>query len=145
MENLEDIAISEYSRHMAYIPSLDDGKGGFEVGDWQTSIYVTKNGSKIGTGPILKGASGTAYYNGKLYAFEQGNDANKYTVGIYDEENNRVGSIDLGKYVEIDNIAAVSAGGMSSFTGKDGITYMLLSLQRLGEPVRFPQRREAQR
>lgn len=137
MENLEDIAISEYSRHMAYIPSLDDGKGGFEVGDWQTSIYVTKNGSKIGTGPILKGASGTAYYNGKLYAFEQGNNANKYTVGIYDEENNRVGSIDLGKHVEIDNIAAVSAGGMSSFTGKDGITYMLLSLQRQGEPVQF--------
>lgn len=137
MENMEDIAISEYSRHMAYIPSLDDGKGGFEVGDWQTSIYVTKNGSKIGTGPILKGASGTAYYNGKLYAFEQGNDANKYTVGIYDEENNRVGSIDLGKYVEIDNIAAVSAGGMSSFTGKDGITYLLLSLQRQGEPVQF--------
>lgn len=137
MENMEDIAISEYSRHMAYIPSLDDGKGGFEVGDWQTSIYVTKNGSKIGTGPILKGASGTAYYNGKLYAFEQGNDANKYTIGIYDEKNNRVGSIDLGKYVEIDNIAAVSAGGMSSFTGKDGITYMLLSLQRQGEPVQF--------
>lgn len=137
MENMEDIAISEYSRHMAYIPSLDDGKGGFEVGDWQTSIYVTKNGSKIGTGPILKGASGTAYYNGKLYAFEQGNDANKYTVGIYDEENNRVGSINLGKYVEIDNIAAVSAGGMSSFTGKDGITYLLLSLQRQGEPVQF--------
>ena len=137
MENLEDIAISEYSRHMAYIPSLDDGKGGFEVGDWQTSIYVTKNGSKIGTGPILKGASGTAYYNGKLYAFEQGNDANKYTVGIYDDENERVGSIDLGKYVEIDDIASVSAGGMSSFTGKDGITYMLLSLQRQGEPVQF--------
>lgn len=137
MENLEDIAISEYSRHMAYIPSLDDGKGGFEVGDWQTSIYVTKNGSKIGTGPILKGASGTAYYNGKLYAFEQGNDANKYTVGIYDNENNRVGSIDLGKYLEIDDIASVSAGGMSSFTGKDGITYMLLSLQRQGEPVQF--------
>lgn len=137
MENMEDIAISEYSRHMAYIPSLDGGKGGFEVGDWQTSIYVTKNGSKIGTGPILKGASGTAYYNGKLYAFEQGNDANKYTVGIYDDENNRVGSIDLGKYLEIDDIAAVSAGGMSSFTGKDGITYMLLSLQRQGEPVQF--------
>lgn len=137
MENLEDIAISEYSRHMAYIPSLDDGKGGFEVGDWQTSIYVTKNGSKIGTGPILKGASGTAYYNGKLYAFEQGNDANKYTVGIYDDENERVGSINLGKYLEIDDIASVSAGGMSSFTGKDGITYMLLSLQRQGEPVQF--------
>lgn len=137
MENMEDIAISEYSRHMAYIPTLDDGKGGFEVGDWQTSIYVTKNGSKIGTGPILKGASGTAYYNGKLYAFEQGNDANKYTVGIYDDENERVGSIDLGKYLEIDDIASVSAGGMSSFTGKDGITYMLLSLQRQGEPVQF--------
>ena len=137
MENKEDIAISEYSRHLAYVPSLDGGKGGFEVGDWQTSIYVTKNGGKIGTGPILKGASGTAYHNGKLYAFEQGNDANKYTIGIYDDENERVGSIDLGKYVEIDDIASVSAGGMSSFTGKDGITYLLLSLQRQGEPVQF--------
>lgn len=138
MKNLEDIAISEYSRHMAYIPTLDDGNGGFEVGDWQSSIYVAKNGSKLGTGPILKGASGTAYFDGKLYAFEQGNEANKYTVGIYDmESGDRVGSLDMGKYLEIDDIASVTAGGMSSFKAQDGITYMLLALQRQGKETEF--------
>ncbi len=32
---------------------------------------MAKDGSKLATGPVLKGASGTAYYDGKLYAFEQ--------------------------------------------------------------------------
>lgn len=138
MKNVEDIAISEYSRHLAFVPTLDGGNGGFEVGDWQSSIYVAKNGSKLGTGPIYKGASGTAYANGKIYAFEQGNDANKYTIGIYDfATGERTGSIDMGKYVEIDDIASVSAGGMSSFISNDGITYMLLSLQRQGKPTEF--------
>ena len=138
MQNLEDISISEYSRHMAYVPSLDGGKGGFEVGDWETSIYVAKNGGKLGTGPTLKGASGTAYYDGKLYAFEQGNDANKYTIGIYDfQSGDRIGQIDMGKYGEIDDIASATAGGMSSFTSKDGVNYLLLSLQRQGKEAEF--------
>ncbi len=138
MQNLEDISISEYSRHMAYVPTLDNGNGGFEVGDWETSIYVAKNGGKLGTGPSFKGASGTAYYDGKIYAFEQGNDANKYTIGIYDfATGDRIGSIDMGKYGEIDNIAPATAGGMSSFTSKDGITYLLLALQRQDEATEF--------
>ena len=138
MQNVEDIAISEYSRHMAYIPTLDEGNGGFEVGDWQSSIYVAKNGSKLGTGPILKGAAGTAWYDGKLYAFEQGNDANKYTIGIYDmESGDRIGSLDMGKYLEIDDVASATAGGMSSFKGQDGITYMLLALQRQNQETEF--------
>lgn len=138
MENVEDIAISEYSRHMAYIPSLDNGNGGFEVGDWESSIYVAKNGSKLGTGPTLKGAAGTAYYDGKLYAFEQGNESNKYTIGIYDmESGDRLGSLDMGKYLEIDDIASATAGGMSSFKANDGITYLLLALQRRNEETEF--------
>lgn len=138
MENVEDIAISEYSRHMAYIPSLDNGNGGFEVGDWESSIYVAKNGGKLGTGPTLKGAAGTAYHDGKIYAFEQGNDANKYTIGIYDmASGDRVGSLDMGRYGEIDDIASVTAGGMSSFEAKDGITYLLLALQRRNEQTEF--------
>ena len=105
MKLMKSIDISEYSRHLAYIPTLDGGKGGFEVGDWETSIYMAKDGSKLATGPVLKGASGTAYYDGKLYAFEQGNEANAYTIGIYDmASGERVGSLDMGKYLEIDNI-----------------------------------------
>ena len=137
MKNLEDISISEYSRHLAYVPTLDDGNGGFEVGDWETSIYVAKNGSKLGTGPTLKGASGTAVVGDRLYAFEQGND-NKHTIGIYNlESGDRIGSLDMGKYLEIDDIASASAGGMSTFTSKNGITYLLLSLQRQGVETEF--------
>ena len=138
MKLMKSIDISEYSRHLAYIPTLDGGKGGFEVGDWETSIYMAKDGSKLATGPVLKGASGTAYYDGKLYAFEQGNEANAYTIGIYDmASGERVGSLDMGKYLEIDNISSYKAGGMSSFVSPEGITYMLLALQRQGAATKF--------
>lgn len=134
----ESVAISEYSRHLAYVPTLDGGKGGFEVGDWETSIFVSKNGSKLATGPTLKGASGTAYYDGRLYAFEQGNGDNAYTIGIYDvATNKRVGAIDMGKYLEIDDMASAKAGGMSTYTSPEGITYLLLSLQRQDKNTQF--------
>lgn len=135
---LETIAISEYARHLAYVPTLDDGRGGFEVGDWETSIYVSKNGSKLGNGPVLKAAAGTACYNGKLYAFEQGGEANAYTIGVYDiATGKRQGSLDMGRYKEIPDVSSVTAGGMSSFTSADGITYLLMAMQRRGENTRF--------
>ena len=134
----ETIAISEYARHLAYVPELDGGRGGFEVGDWLTSIYVAKNGSKLATGPALKGAAGTACYDGKLYAFEQGNEANAYTIGIYDmATGQRTGSLDMGRYKELTDMASVNAGGMSTFTSADGTTYLLMALQRRGENTRF--------
>lgn len=138
MSLIETIAISEYSRHLAYIPTLDNGNGGFEVGDWETSIMISKNGSKLATGPAFKGAAGTAYYDGKIYAFEQGNDANAYTIGIYDAKTSkRIGDLDMGKYLEIDDISAATAGGMSTFSDANGETYLLLSLQRRGEQTQF--------
>ena len=138
MKLVKSIDISEYSRHLAYIPTLDNGNGGFEAGDWETSIYMRKDGSKLATGPTLKGASGTAYYDGKLYAFEQGNEENAYTIGIYDiATGDRVGSLDMGKYLEIDKISSYKAGGMSSYVSPEGITYLLLALQCQGAPAKF--------
>ncbi len=138
MSLVESIDISEYSRHLAYVPTLDGGNGGFEVGDWNTSILVAKNGSKLGTGPTLKAANGTAYYDGKLYAFEQANDANYYTIGIYDlATNTRVGSIDMGQYLEISDIASAQAGGMSAFCDKSGATYLVMALQRRNQATEF--------
>lgn len=135
---LETIAISEYARHLAFVPTLDNGRGGFEVGDWETSIYVSKNGSKLGNGPVLKAAAGTAYSNGLLYAFEQGGEENAYTIGIYDmATGQRKGSLDMGKYHEIPDMSSVTAGGMSAFTSADGITYLLIAMQRRGENTRF--------
>lgn len=138
MRKIKTIAISEYSRHLAYIPSLNNGNGGFETGDWTTSIYIAKDGSKLGEGPTLKGAAGTAYYDGKLYAFEQGNNENGYTIGIYDmATSERVGSLDMGKYLELGDMSNYKAGGMSSFVSPEGITYMLMALQRQGYPTKF--------
>ena len=134
---LATMTISEFSRHLAYIPELDGGNGGFEVGDWETSIYVRKDGSKIGNGPALLGASGTAYNDGLLYAFEQGGD-NTRTIGIYDfATSQRVGSIDVTAYSEITGISTASAGGMSVVSRPDGSKFLALALQRQDANTKF--------
>lgn len=135
---LETVDISEYARHMAYIPELDNGNGGFEVGDWETSILVSRDGSKLATGPTLLGAAGTAYHNGKLYALEQGRTDNAYTVGIYDlATNTGVGTINLGDYAELTDIEAASGGGMSVVSTADGLTLLAIALQRADGNTRF--------
>ena len=136
-EIIETLSISEYSRHLAYVPDLDNGNGGFEVGDWETSIYVTKNGSKIGNGPTLLGASGTAYHDGLLYAFEQGGE-NAHTIGIYDFNTlQRVGSIDMSEYSELGDISDASAGGMSVVNRPDGSAFIAMALQRPNNTSKF--------
>lgn len=132
MENktvTDTISISEIAFHVTYIPDLDNGRGGFEVGDWETSIYVTKRGAKLGNGPSYLGAAGTAYYNGILYAFEQGHDS-RYTLCSYDfATGEAIASIDLGDYVEINPETNASAGGMSVITTREGLTLLALTLQ----------------
>ncbi|MGN1263244.1 MAG: hypothetical protein ACI4TW_04340, partial [Prevotella sp.] len=127
---LETIAISEYARHISFIPDADGGNGGFEIGDWQTSIYVDRNGSKQGDGPALLGAAGTAYHNGKLYAFEQGSTDNAYSIGVYDyATGERTGEINLADYVELSLDESTMAGGMSTVTTPEGMTYLAVALQ----------------
>lgn len=126
---LEQNNISEIARHITYIPELDNGKGGFEVGDWESSIYVTRRGAKLGDGPRYKGAAGTAYHEGKLYAFEQGN-ANAHTIGIYDYETcKRIGEIDLENYTGLNETLSSVAGGMSVVRTPDGLTLLALMAQ----------------
>ena len=128
---LETIDISEYARHLAYVPELNNGRGGFEVGDWETSIFVSKDGSKLASGPELLGAAGTACHNGLLYAFEQGHTQNAFTVGVYDMTTfERVDSINLEDYVELTAIEQASAGGMSVITTAEGLQLLALALQR---------------
>ena len=126
---LEERPISEYARHLTYIPDLDGGKGGFEVGDWESSIYTNRIGSKIATGPTLKGACGTAYHDGRLYAFEQGG-SNPYTIGIYDfRTSQRIGQIDLADYTGLSSIESASAGGMSVIHTPEGLTILAVCIQ----------------
>lgn len=132
MENktvTDTISISEIALHVTYIPDLDNGRGGFEVGDWETSIYVSKRGAKLGNGPSYVGAAGTAYYNGILYAFEQGRDS-RYTLCSYDfATGEEIACIDIGEYVEINPETNASAGGMSVINTRDGLTLLAMVLQ----------------
>ena len=132
MENkaiLDTISVSEIARHIAYIPELDNGKGGFEVGDWETSIYVSKRGAKLGDGPMLKGASGSAYFNGTLYTFEQGYE-HPYMICCYEQATGKLKkNIDISNYIEITPEMGSMAGGMSVITTNEGLNLLAVALQ----------------
>lgn len=76
-----DVAIPV--RHICFIPELDEGRGGFEVGDWNTSSYIDREGNIIKdtalklditddlTTSIGLQVYGTAYHNGKIYVHSQ--------------------------------------------------------------------------
>lgn len=128
------IPISEYARHLDYIPEQD----AFVVGDWQSSIIVGRDGSKLATGPVLRGAAGSAVVGGKLYAFEQGATDNAHTIAIYDMSTGlRTDSIDIAGYTELGDLASATAGGLSAIRTPEGITYLALSVQRPGNTQLF--------
>lgn len=128
-EITDEISISEIGRHIAYVPELDGGRGGFEVGDWQTSIYTSLHGAKLGNGPTLKGAAGSAYYNGVLYTFEQGWDK-RYELCAYDFASGKLlWHTSLADYAAIKPTENASAGGMSVIRTAEGYQLLTLCLQ----------------
>lgn len=131
-EITDEMTISEIGRHIAFVPSLDGGRGGFEVGDWQTSIYTSLKGAKLGTGPaVLKGASGSAYANGILYTLEQGYNKDKpYELCAYDQATGELlRHTTLSNYGLINPSESASAGGMSTITTTDGYKFIVAGLQ----------------
>lgn len=129
MTIVDTLSISEIARHIAYIPELDNGNGGFEVGDWESSIYVSKGGAKLSNGPVLKGAAGSAYHNGTLYTFEQGYD-NPYMICCYDQATGELKrTIDVSSYIEITPETGAKAGGMSVIYTKEGLELLAVALQ----------------
>lgn len=135
---LNSYSIAEYGRHLAYIPELNNGKGGFEVGDWNTGILVSPTGAKLGVGPSYHAAAGTAYYDGCIYAFEQNNPLNSHCIAVYDLESHRhIRTIDLEQYVELTGVEECYAGGASTFQTADGTTVLALCLQFGDRPSRL--------
>ena len=134
----QTIDISEYARHLTYSAALNNGKGGFVVGDWETSIIVAADGSKLADGPALLGASGTACVGTTLYAFEQGGKANAHTLGVYDlTTGKRTATIDLDEYLELSDIEGSVAGGASVIDNGNGTQLLALALQRKSGKSRF--------
>jgi len=132
MEITDTRSVSEIARHLAYIPTLDDGRGGFEVGDWETSIYVTAAGAKLGNGPTLNGAAGSAYYDGTLYTFEQGYESGYELCA----RNQRTGQLlwhnPISDWTAIKPASSSLAGGLSVLQTKEGMNILLASLQESG-------------
>ena len=134
----QTIDISEYARHLTYSAALNNGKGGFVVGDWETSIITSADGSKLADGPALLGASGTACVGNTLYAFEQGGKANAHTLGVYDlTTGKRTYTIDLDEYLELTDIEGSVAGGASVIDNGNGTQLLALALQRKSGKTRF--------
>lgn len=125
----ESRSISEIARHIAYVPTLNDGRGGFEVGDWETSIKVSMEGAKLGDGPTLKGAAGSAYFDGVLYTFEQGYE-NPYELCAYDFETGKMlWHNSISEWTAVKPAASASAGGLSTLHTKEGLDLLCLGLQ----------------
>lgn len=58
-------------RHIAYVPELDNGKGGFAAGDWSSNAFYRMDGTKIEDGVKVEYCEGMTYLDGKLYASQQ--------------------------------------------------------------------------
>lgn len=128
-EITDEISISEIGRHIAYIPNMEGGRGGFEVGDWKTSIYTSLRGAKLGTGPTLNGAAGSAYYNGVIYTFEQGYN-NKYELCAYDyATGTQLWHTSVANYAAIRPGESASAGGMTVIHTAEGYELLTVALQ----------------
>lgn len=122
-------SISEIARHIAYVPTLDAGHGGFEVGDWETSIHVTMQGAKLGNGPSLKGAAGSAYYNGVLYTFEQGYETTYELCARQFETGELLWHAPISDWTAISPATGASAGGMSVLHTPEGLNLLCVALQ----------------
>lgn len=70
---IKEINFQEVLNHFCFIPELDGGNGGFEVGGWGTSNFVKMDGTFIEEGfKLPEETMSTTYYNGKVYVFSSG-------------------------------------------------------------------------
>lgn len=98
------IEFGETLRHFCYIPELDEGKGGFEIGNYGTSSFVKMDGTPLSEGVTLesKSAMSCTYYDGKMYFLYQ-NGKNNSDLVEYDFNTKQPTGVrfDLGSIPEI--------------------------------------------
>lgn len=147
-------------RHICYIPTLDEGKGGFEIGDWTTSAFIDRDGSVIKdsalnfsfaddltNSPYLS-VYGTAYHNGKIYAHSELGimDLDAGSPIPYDGPYSRIVEFDIEsgqptgrRYLlaRKDSVLGLdgynSACGIEVLESPEGITNLLLGFQDIGQ------------
>lgn len=68
---LEQYRLDSIAQRVCYIPELDNGKGGFEIGSWNSSVFVNMEGERLSAGFDFTSVYATVYHKGKVYASEQ--------------------------------------------------------------------------
>ncbi|MEG1717449.1 MAG: T9SS type A sorting domain-containing protein [Bacteroidales bacterium] len=133
---INQIPIAIESRYIAYIPTLDQGRGGFSVGggdDVQKSIFVNMDGEKLEDGITYTAAMGTVYHNGKIYAYEQTgehyNQIVEYDVATKKATGKVFDLYDLPWVVEMSGRNGSTAGGLSVATLEDSTICLVPVLQ----------------
>ncbi|MEG1762614.1 MAG: hypothetical protein RR256_03275, partial [Bacteroidales bacterium] len=139
--NLEDKLVEEFipspanGQHLAFIPSLDGGKGGFEVGNWNTSFFVKRDGTLISEGLPVKECAGTTFYDGRIYASQQTGTTMNQVVQYDITTKKPVGTIfEPATLPQIEAIGkgAHSAGGISVMRTLDSTLCLCTMIQTDG-------------
>ncbi len=133
---IKKIAVTAPVRHCTYIPDLDGGKGGFEIGDWTTSFFVAMNGTYLDKGYANpEGAFGSAYQDGKLYFFQQHKGALCEIIEVDFKTLAATGKrADLNLYGQYAVGTEARAGGLATFTSLNGATMLLANIQNTDKP-----------
>lgn len=128
------IPVPEKARHITYIPELDGGNGGFQIGDYNTSIFIKKDGTKISDGfPGLVEANGAAYYKGKVYISQFTGKSNAEIHEFDLATKQATGFVfDFAKFPEVQEKIAKyggSSGSMTLITLEDGTVCLVPIVQ----------------
>ena len=126
------MTVTETARHLTYIPDLDNGKGGFELGDWTSSVFVNMDGTFIGNGYSgLDGAYGAAYNEGKLYYAQQGGAGLCEVMELdYATLSPTGNSADFSDSKTLNLAEGTRSGGLDLYIAPNGTATLLLVLQQ---------------
>jgi hypothetical protein len=118
--------------HICYVPTLDNGNGGFEAGNPSEAYYFKKDGTYISAGPNFTaygGATSTAYSNGILYAFCQNQKSLREIVEFNAETLQPTGkSLDLSTLIGQAGISTSQmADDLTFYEYPDGILNALVT------------------
>ncbi|MDE5606902.1 MAG: T9SS type A sorting domain-containing protein [Bacteroidales bacterium] len=133
---VKTMTVTDAVRHCTYIPELDNGRGGFEIGDWTTSYFVSREGLYLNSGyqsPV--GAFGSAYHDGKLYYFQQHTGALCELIEVDFATLTATGNrADLNLYSQYKVSSEARAGGLGLFTSLNGSAMLLANIQNGNQP-----------
>lgn len=118
-------------KHITYIPTLDDNKGGFEMGTDTSSYFYSKDVKTI-IGKGLKnlrdipGVFGTVHHDGKIYASIQ--KEGELIIKLFDAMTGELTNeyINLADYANLSFSETAKLGGLTVFKSTEDIMCLVI-------------------